>query len=207
MSRPARVCSLVILIVVACLTAASAQRRDQPAPIVILVSFDGWRWDYIDRHPVPNLKALAARGVRARALIPSFPVLTFPNHYTIVTGLYPEHHGIVGNSMRDPSMPERFSMSAETAKEARWWGGEPLWVTAIRQGQRAATMFWPGSEAPHEGAMPRYWQPYDENRPASARIDQILAWLDLPAAEPERPAPSVVLPPSSLPLTPVGKPR
>src|SRR4030081_2045034 len=72
-------------------------------PILILVSLDGWRWDYIDRQPAPNLKALAARGVHATAMIPSFPVLTFPNHYTIVTGLYPEHHGIVANTMRDAS--------------------------------------------------------------------------------------------------------
>src|SRR3954452_23059862 len=101
-----------------CAAAAAPHAADQP-PIVVLISFDGWRWDYIDRQPVPNLKALAARGVRARALIPSFPVLTFPNHYTLVTGLYPEHHGIVGNTMRDPLMPERFTQSSETAKDAR----------------------------------------------------------------------------------------
>ena len=83
-----------------------AQPRPAAAePILILISFDGWRWDYIDRYPAPNLRALAARGVRARSMIPSFPVLTFPNHYTIVTGLYPEHHGVVGNTMRDASMP------------------------------------------------------------------------------------------------------
>src|SRR4249920_2807796 len=123
---------IAILVALVVVTAAPAAQPDRDhSPILILVSFDGWRWDYTDQQPAPNLKALAARGVRARALIPSFPVLTFPNHYTIVTGLYPEHHGIVANVMRDPSMPDRFTMSAPTAKDPRWWGGEPLWVTAM----------------------------------------------------------------------------
>lgn len=163
--------------------APAAQRRPDPEPILVLISFDGWRWDYIERLPAPNLRALAARGVRAKALIPSFPVLTFPNHYTIVTGLYPEHHGVVGNTMADPSMPERFSMSAETAKDPRWWGGEPLWATAIRQGRRAATMFWPGSESAIGGVRPTYWKPYDKQLSSADRVAQALAWLALPEAE------------------------
>ena len=161
----------------------AAQRAAGQPPILILISFDGWRWDYIDRLPAPNLKALAARGIRAKSLIPSFPVLTFPNHYTIVTGLYPEHHGIVSNVMRDANMPERFTMSAETAKDTRWWGGEPLWVTAIRQGRRAATMFWPGTEAVIGGMRPTYWKGYNENYPSAGRVTQALAWMALPAAE------------------------
>src|SRR2546423_9105300 len=117
-----------------------------PTPILVLVSFDGWRWDYIDRYATPNLRALATRGARAERLIPSFPPLTFPNHYTIVTGLYPEHHGIVANTMRDPAIAERFTLSSETAKDPARGGGQPLWGTAIRPGRRAATMFWPGAE-------------------------------------------------------------
>jgi len=153
-----------------------------PRPILVLASFDGWRWDYIDRYDAPRLRALAARGVRARALIPSFPVLTFPNHYTIVTGLYSEHHGIVANTMRDPAMPERFAMAADTAKDAAWWGGEPLWVTAIRQGRRAATMFWPGTEAAIDGVRPSAWRPFDKSVTSPARVDQVLEWLALPEA-------------------------
>jgi predicted AlkP superfamily pyrophosphatase or phosphodiesterase len=171
---------LVALVVVAAAPAARPDRDD--SPILILVSFDGWRWDYIDQQPAPNLKALAARGVRARALIPSFPVLTFPNHYTIVTGLYPEHHGIVANAMRDPSMPDRFTMSAPTAKDPRWWGGEPLWVTAMRQGRRAATMFWPGSEAPIGGLRPTDWKAFDEHLATLDRVTQALDWIARPAA-------------------------
>ncbi len=121
----------------ACLLAASgpsAQPAPPADPILILVSFDGWRWDYTTTEPAPNLRAFAAHGVRATELIPSFPSFTFPNHYTIVTGLYPGHHGIIANIIADPEYPERFTMSAPTSREARWWGGEPIWVTAIRAG-------------------------------------------------------------------------
>jgi predicted AlkP superfamily pyrophosphatase or phosphodiesterase len=174
---------VAVILALACLCAApAAQRPGGEPPILILISFDGWRWDYINRVPVANLAALAARGVRATAMIPSFPVITFPNHYTIVTGLYPEHHGVVGNTMRDASMPERFTMSSETAKDARWWGGEPLWVTAIRQGRRAATMFWPGTEAAIGGVRPTYWKPYDKTFATLDRVAQALTWLALPAA-------------------------
>src|SRR6185295_16272735 len=116
------VCAFACAVLAAGFGTAAAQPRTGVEPILILVSFDGWRWDYTDRLPAANLRALASRGVRAKALIPAFPVLTFPNHYTIVTGLYPEHHGIVGNNMNDAAIGERFSMSAETAKDPRWWG-------------------------------------------------------------------------------------
>jgi len=184
MSRARRL-AIVVALAFAAVWPPTPHAAD-PDPILILVSFDGWRWDYIDRLPAPNLRALASRGVRASELIPSFPALTFPNHYTIVTGLYPEHHGIVANTMADPSLPERFSMSAETAKDAVWWRGEPLWVTAIRQGRRAATMFWPGSEVAIGGVRPTYWKPYDKQLPSTDRVSRALEWLALP--EPQRPA-------------------
>ena len=95
---------LILLALVLSAVVLSAQSARPANPILILVSFDGWRYDYIDRLPAPNLRALAARGARAKAMIPSFPTLTFPNHYTIVTGLYPAHHGIVANVMTDPSI-------------------------------------------------------------------------------------------------------
>jgi predicted AlkP superfamily pyrophosphatase or phosphodiesterase len=182
MPRGTRLRRLAMLLALVLIGAAPAWRAAGEPPILILVSFDGWRWDYIDRQPAPNLRALAARGVRATAMIPSFPVLTFPNHYTIVTGLYPQHHGIVGNNMRDPSMPDRFTMSSATAKDGRWWGGEPLWATAIRQGLRAGTMFWPGTEAAIGGVRPTYWKPYDKAFGTRDRVEQALTWLALPAA-------------------------
>src|SRR6185295_12660829 len=163
-----------------CVTAC-AQRRQDAAPIVVLISFDGWRWDYIDRVPAPNLQALAARGVRAAELIPSFPTFTFPNHYTIVTGLYPDHHGIVQNTIDDLAYPERFTMSAATAREGRWWGGEPIWVTAERQGRRSAPVSWPGSEAPIGGVRPTAWARFDDRMTPAERVRDVLNLLALPA--------------------------
>ena len=166
--------------------ARASQPDTRRSPILVLVSFDGWRWDYIDRFSTPNLRAFAARGARAERLIPSFPPLTFPNHYTIATGLYPAHHGIVANAFRDPAMPEKFTMGGETAKDPAWWGGEPIWVTAINQGRRAAAMFWPGTEAPIAGVRPTFWRAYDKAVTSSSRVDQVVEWLSLP--EGERPA-------------------
>src|SRR5262249_13757199 len=173
----------LFLALVCAVAVLSGQRAPQPSPILILVSFDGWRADYIDRLPAPNLRALAARGARAVALIPSFPTLTFPNHYTIVTGLSPAHHGIVANAMTDRSIGARFTMSAETATDPRWWGGEPLWVTAIKQGRRAATMFWPGSEVEIQGTRPTYWTQYTKSLTSYDRARGVVQWLALPEAE------------------------
>ena len=172
--------ALLVAVALVVVAASTGPRAQTPRAIVVLVSFDGWRADYIDRANVPNLKALAARGVRAKAMIPSFPSLTFPNHYTIVTGLYPSHHGIVANNFVEPGFPLRFGMSAETAKDPHWWGGEPIWVTAIRQGRRAMDMFWPGSEVEIRGVRPTEFRPYDGNVPNANRVAQTLAWLALP---------------------------
>jgi len=146
----------------------------------VLISFDGWRWDYIDRVTAPNLRALAARGVRAKELIPSFPTFTFPNHYTIVTGLYPGHHGIVANTIDELTYPERFTMESRTAREGRWWGGEPLWITAEHQHLRSFPFFWPGSEAPIGGMRPTDWVPFDNDMSTPDRVTRALQQLALP---------------------------
>lgn len=172
---------MLLLLVIAALGVVYAQPT---RPIVILISLDGWRYDYIHRANVPALRELARQGVRSDGLIPTFPSKTFPNHYSIVTGLYPEHHGIVSNTMQDPLIgPERFTMSSATAKDARWWGGEPLWVTAEKQGQRSASMFWPGSEVAVGGVRPTHWKPYDDDYPHRDRVNQVLDWLRLPEAD------------------------
>lgn len=151
------------------------------APIVILISLDGWRWDYLERFAAPTLSRLAAGGVRAEGLIPQFPSKTFPNHYSIVTGLTTAHHGIVSNNMRDAAIPGRFSMSnRDVLADPRWWGGDPIWNTAERQGKVAAAMFWPGSEAMIGGRQATYWRPFDDDLPNSARVNQLLEWLKLP---------------------------
>jgi predicted AlkP superfamily pyrophosphatase or phosphodiesterase len=172
--------ALSCLVVALLLSVFPGRAQERTAPIVILISFDGWRWDYMARTRVPNLEELALRGVRAEALIPVFPTKTFPNHYTIVTGLYPENHGIVSNVISDPKYPRRFTMSAPTAKESRWWGGEPVWVTAIRHKLRTAAMFWPGSEVAIGGVRPTYWRPFDDGVSNAARVGQVLQWLALP---------------------------
>ena len=124
------------------------------------------------------------RGVRAAALIPSFPSKTFPNHYTLVTGLYPGHHGVIANNMHDPNTGRRFSLSnRREVRDAMWWGGEPIWVGLQNAGQQTAPMFWPGSEAPLLGQRPKYWMPYDETMPGNARVDRVLGWLDLASAD------------------------
>jgi predicted AlkP superfamily pyrophosphatase or phosphodiesterase len=163
---------------------ASGHRRADPkpdaGPIVVLVSLDGFRYDYLDRYPSPNLHRIIAGGVRA-PLVAAFPTKTFPNHYAIVTGLFPEHHGIVENTMYDPVFDALFRIGDTSAvADARWWGGEPLWVTAERQGRIAASFFWPGSEAAIGGVRPHYWEHYDGRVPNATRVRQVLAWLALP---------------------------
>ena len=172
----------LVLLLVACVAShqAPSLHAQTAKPILILISVDGFRYDYFDRAKAPNLKVLAARGVRSQGLIPSFPSVTFPNHYTIVTGLVPDHHGIVANAMYDKSIGDaKFTMSSDIARDPRWWGGEPIWTTAIKQGQKSAAMFWPGSEA----VKPTYWKPFDDNVSNEDRVKQVLEWMRLPEAE------------------------
>ena len=160
--------------------AAAASAANQ-RPIVILVAIDGWRWDYLERFRPPAITRLADSGVRAEGLVPVFPSKTFPNHYSIITGLHPAAHGITSNNMVDPNLPARFTLSdREVQQDPRWWGGEPLWVTAERQGLIAATMFWPGSDVEIAGDRPTYWKPYEHEFPDEARVDLILEWLQTP---------------------------
>lgn len=145
---------------------------------VLLVSVDGLGADAVGSGTMPTLDALAGAGVHAAWMNPSYPTLTFPNHYTIVTGLRPDHHGIVNNTMRDPALG-RFSLgNREAVGDPRWWGGKPAWVTLQERGGHAATMFWPGSEAPIAGMHPDEWRRFDASVTAEVRVDQVLGWLD-----------------------------
>ncbi len=153
---------------------------------MLLIGLDGFRADYVDRPAAVRLRALAARGVRAERMVPAFPSKTFPNHYTIVTGLTPEHHGIVANAMEDAALGEFRTGDHPAVRDARWWGGEPIWVTAERQGRRSAIHFWPGSEAPIGGVRPSWYERYDHDRPRAARVQRVLEWLAMP--EPDAPA-------------------
>ncbi|HYE23903.1 MAG TPA: ectonucleotide pyrophosphatase/phosphodiesterase [Clostridia bacterium] len=175
--------SLLVLLIFAFCIGAVAQEQGRRVT-TILVSIDGLRYDYMDRYDMPNLRALAAEGVRAEAMQPSFPSKTFPNHYTIVTGLYPAHHGIIANNMWDPQLKAKFSLHDRAqVQNPRWWGGEPIWVTAERQNCPAATLFWPGSEVAISGVRPTHWLPYDHTMSNSARVDRLIEWVSLEGAQ------------------------
>ena len=148
---------------------------------VVMVSFDAFRWDYESIYPTPNIDELTEKGVMAEKLIPCFPSNTFPNHYAIATGLYPDHHGIVNNSFYAPDLGLSYRISDRTAVEnPNFYKGEPLWVTAIKQGRIAASFFWVGSEAPVSGMHPTYWKIYDESITYGERIDTVVKWLMYP---------------------------
>ncbi len=192
MHRVRRKIALLIVWAVATplLTPLSATAQGAPRPIkdlkptVILISVDGFRADYLDKYPAPTLSLLAKQGVRAKWMTPAFPSLTFPNHYTITTGLYPDNHGIVGNNIYAPEFKQTFAMSKrEEVQNGRWWLGEPIWVTAEKQGQRTAPYFFPGTEAEIGGKRPSYWKVFDDKFPNFERVDTVLSWLDLPVRE------------------------
>jgi predicted AlkP superfamily pyrophosphatase or phosphodiesterase len=151
-------------------------------PYVILVSLDGFRYDYAKRYHADHLLALAKEGASApEGMLPSYPSITFPNHYTIVTGLYPEHHGIVSNSFYDPTRKEIYSYhDAKSVADGSWYGGTPLWVLAEQQGMRSASFFWVGSEADILGVRPSFYLKFDGSFSNKKRVEQVLAWLHLP---------------------------
>lgn len=150
-------------------------------PYVVLISFDGFRPDYLDRYNTPHFDHLATIGISAKALVSIFPSLTFPAHYSIATGMHPESHGIVGNRFFDPDRGEYFNYrDRATVGDGTWWGGEPIWVTAETQGMVTAAFFFPGTEAAIKGVRPTYWRPYDGQVPNTDRIQQVLEWLSLP---------------------------
>jgi alkaline phosphatase D len=154
-------------------------------PYVILVSLDGFRYDYAKRYHAEHLLALGAEGASApEGMLPSYPSITFPNHYTIVTGLYPEHHGIVANNFYDPARKETYSYhDSKSVGDGSWYSGTPLWVLAEQQGMRSASFFWVGSEADIQGVRPSYYLKFDGSFPNPKRVEQVLAWLHLPAEQ------------------------
>lgn len=155
---------------------------DNPEPhTLVVLSLDGFRWDYPELYSTPNLDALADKGTRAEYLIPAFPSKTFPNHYTLATGLYPDHHGLVNNSFLDPLTGKLYSIGdREAVEDGYFYGGEPVWNTAEEQGIRSAVCFWVGSEADIQGKRPSRWKPYDHEMPFVDRMDTVMSWLQLP---------------------------
>ncbi|WP_067734670.1 alkaline phosphatase family protein [Novosphingobium naphthalenivorans] len=174
---------LLLAALLALLPAVPAMAESPRAPVVILVSIDGFRADYLDRGVTPNLSALAASGISA-AMRPSFPSKTFPNHWALVTGKVPDHNGIVSNHFEDPRRPgERFGPGNS---DPFWWNeAEPIWVTAEKAGIRTAAMFWPGSDVAWgetRGTRPEDWQHYDQAVTPLQRVETVLDWLRRPEA-------------------------
>jgi len=166
--------------------ASSCCNKEEGRPYLVVLSMDGFRWDYPDSIPTPNLDAIAAMGVKAKSLRPAFPSKTFPNHYTMATGLYPNNHGIVLNSFWDPDSNIYYAIRMkEAVKNGYFYGGEPIWVTAEKQDMRSASYFWVGSEADFGGYESSITKEYDWRVPYEDRIDSVMAWLQLP--EKQRP--------------------
>ncbi len=176
--------AFALIVLVTLLGGSCASQEPDGTGTVILIGLDAMGWDFRDKTDTPNLDRLVARGVSAERLVPVFPTKTFPNHYSIATGLYVESHGIIANSMYDPDMDAWFSLgNRDAVTDPRWWGGEPIWVTAEKQGVTAAAFFWPGTETAIQGVRPSFWRLYDGSIPNADRVNQVLAWLDLPLSE------------------------
>lgn len=153
----------------------------QNKPYVILISADGFRYDYADKYKAENLIELREQGVQATSLVPSFPTKTFPNHYTLVTGMYPAHHGLINNSFYDPQRKEHYAIRDRSkVEDGSWYGGVPLWVLAEQQQMLTASFYWVGSEAPIQGTLPTYYYHYNEDIPFDERVETVVDWLSLP---------------------------
>ncbi len=179
-----RVLFLLSLLLGLLLGSCGTAPRDPAGRTLVVVSIDAFRWDFLDRYHPPALSRLAAAGVHARRMTPSFPSKTFPNHYTLVTGLRPEHHGIVSNTFFDPALQATFNKNrAEDNADPKWWTqGEPVWITAERQGVRSACVVWPGDEVENHGHRPSLMRPYERGLSSAQRVDTLLEWLARPAA-------------------------
>lgn len=153
-------------------------------PYVILISADGFRYDYAQLYNAEHLKALSDAGVKAESMLPSYPSVTFPNHYSIVTGLYPSHEGLVNNAFYDANTKKFFSYKGKTATDQVWYnGGVPLWVLAEQQKMLSASFYWVGSEAPVKDIYPTYYYRYNEKIDIHQRIETVVNWLNLPPAK------------------------
>ncbi len=151
---------------------------------MLVISFDGFRSDYVKKINPPHFKEFIAKGSQAEAMIPSFPSKTFPNHYTLVTGLTPGHHGLVDNSFYDRTRKTKYGMRMrDKVEDPYYYGGVPLWELAKQHGMKSASFFWVGSEMTDEKRRPDYYFPFNDAIDPQQRVDQVIDWLKLPEAE------------------------
>ena len=177
---------LIVLIIVIGLVSIEKSKELNQNPYVILISFDGFRHDYVQKYETPNFDEFIKNGVAAEAMIPSYPSKTFPNHYSIVTGMYPDNHGLVDNSFYDAELDLLYSIgNRQVVENPAFYGGLPLWQLVQQNGMKSASYFWVGSEAPVAGSFPDYYKIYNGKIPNEDRIEQVIDWLRL--EEEERP--------------------
>ncbi|GAN09087.1 nucleotide pyrophosphatase [Mucor ambiguus] len=151
------------------------------APTVIFISLDGTVNQDLEFHITPVLSEMADNGVRAEYMTPSFPPITFPNHWSLVTGLYPEAHGVVGNYFYDAHLNDSFYYkSPDKSWDSKWWGGEPIWITAVRQNKKSGVIMWPGCSTEFNGLRPSYSVAYSDYVSFDDKVDQVFDWFDLP---------------------------
>jgi len=181
MRTVARLTGFLLMLLPMLAGGCASVQSERDKPYVIMVSMDAFRWDFDSIYRTPVLDEIAGNGVKALRLIPSFPTKTFPNHYSIATGLYPDHHGLINNSFYAPDLDLVYRIGDRTMVEnAAFYGGEPIWVTAMKAGVRTASFYWVGSEAPIMGMHPDYWKTFDEEVAFGNRVDTVLKWLSLP---------------------------
>lgn len=174
----------VALVLALAISTSFLRCEQNEKPYLILVSLDGFRWDFAARNYTPNLDKLAARGVKAASLRPVYPSMTFPNHISIITGMHPENHGIISNHFYNPHSGEEYSLfDSSSVVDPKWYLGEAFWETARRNGIITASYFWPGSELSAEYRRPNYFEPYEHKRDYGERIKGVMRWLRLPEAE------------------------
>ena len=153
----------------------------QSKPYVIMISADGFRYDYAKKYNAENLLKYSNAGVQAKAMIPSYPSITFPNHWTLITGLYPSHHGLIDNFFYDYKRKEHYAMSnRKNAEDGSWYGGVPLWSLAEKQNMVSASLQWVGSASDAGGIRPTYYYPYHEKFSPSEKVNKVINWLKLP---------------------------
>ncbi|EAZ80219.1 alkaline phosphatase family protein [Algoriphagus machipongonensis] len=170
---------LIVILVIGCHFLSFSQEKKEP--VVILISLDGFRYDYVERFQPENISRFISSGTSAKSLIPSFPTKTFPNHYTIATGMRPEHHGIVDNSFYNPEKDQEYRINKrEVITDGSWYGGTPLWVLAEKNGMKSASYFFVGSEADVQKTRPSYYFDYDGRVKNLTRISQVFEWLQMP---------------------------
>jgi predicted AlkP superfamily pyrophosphatase or phosphodiesterase len=173
-------CSILVLLML--LTCCGNDKGRPFSNYVVLVSLDAFRWDYPQIYKTPNLDKMALSGTKADRMISSFPSKTFPNHYAMATGLYPDHNGIVENTFFAPDLNKMYSIgNRASVEDPAFYFGEPIWVTAMKNGMKTASFYWVGSEAPVMGMHPDYWKKFDDSVPYGARIDTVIKWLEYPA--------------------------